>query len=71
MVWVEDRSSWDNEDDLPDSHRELDNCDICKGIKGGLAGNENIINGKRVCDYCHAEMMTTVKFEWPEDYYPV
>jgi hypothetical protein len=32
-------------------------CDVptCKG--NGVKGNENIINGIKVCDYCHAEMM--------------
>jgi hypothetical protein len=31
-------------------------CDIvgCEGY--GIRGNENIINGKKVCDYCHAAM---------------
>jgi hypothetical protein len=30
-------------------------CEICDGAKGGVPGNENIIGGKVVCDYCHAE----------------
>lgn len=30
----------------------LDNCEICRGSKGGVPGNENIINGQVVCDYC-------------------
>lgn len=30
------------------------NCEICHGEKGGVRGN--IIDGKIVCDYCHAEM---------------
>jgi len=29
-----------------------DNCSICKGQKGGVKGNENIIDGKIMCDYC-------------------
>lgn len=29
-----------------------DNCEICKGQNGGVRGNENIVDGKRVCDYC-------------------
>ena len=29
-----------------------DNCEICKGKKGGVRGNENIVDGKTVCDYC-------------------
>ena len=32
-----------------------DNCSSCNGEKGGVPGNENIINGCQVCDYCHAE----------------
>lgn len=30
-------------------------CEICNGKKGGVPGNNVIINGKRVCDYCHAD----------------
>ena len=40
---------------LVPKHALRDNCEICHGIKGGVPGNENIIDGKRVCDYCHAE----------------
>src|ERR1700722_7499416 len=29
-----------------------DGCEVCGGAKGGVPGNENIINGKRVCAYC-------------------
>lgn len=29
-----------------------DNCEICKGANAGVRGNENIVNGKVVCDYC-------------------
>lgn len=32
-----------------------DNCEICHGRKGGVRGNENVIDGKVVCDYCHAD----------------
>lgn len=32
-----------------------DNCEVCKGAKGGIRGNELIINGRVVCDYCHAD----------------
>jgi hypothetical protein len=34
--------------------RELDNCRICGGYRGGLLGNENVIEGLVVCDYCTA-----------------
>ena len=32
-----------------------DQCSRCHGAKGGVPGNENVIDGKPVCDYCHAE----------------
>ncbi len=31
---------------------EVDNCQICKGARGGVKGNENVIKGITVCDYC-------------------
>lgn len=34
-----------------------DGCEILTCQRGGTPGNENIIDGKVVCDYCHAEMM--------------
>ena len=33
-----------------------DNCEICHGEMGGVKGNENLIDGKRVCDYCDSPM---------------
>jgi hypothetical protein len=35
--------------------KELDNCEICKGTKGGVKGNENIIDNIVMCDYCIVE----------------
>ena len=32
-----------------------DECDICHGTKGGVKGNENIVSGQKVCDYCHSD----------------
>ncbi len=29
-----------------------DNCEICKGTSSGVRGNENIVNGIVMCDYC-------------------
>lgn len=29
-----------------------DNCQVCKGSEGGVNGNENIIDGVVLCDYC-------------------
>ena len=34
-----------------------DNCSVCHGGQGGVPGNENIIDGKTVCDYCSVEML--------------
>jgi hypothetical protein len=30
-----------------------DACQVCHGEKGGEPGNENIIGGVIMCDYCH------------------
>lgn len=48
-------------DDCPLDNKgdSKDNCEICKGAKGGVPGNENIIDGKAVCDYCHANNTRT------------
>lgn len=35
-----------------------DKCQICKGVRGGVPGNENIQYGMRVCDYCSADLIT-------------
>ena len=29
-------------------------CEMCRGIKGGEPGNENVVNGVVMCDYCHS-----------------
>jgi hypothetical protein len=34
---------------------ERDACEVCKGTQGGVPGNENIVNGVVMCDYCHAK----------------
>lgn len=36
---------------------KTDKCEVCKGTKGGVPGNENIIGSVIMCDYCHAERM--------------
>lgn len=38
--------------------KQGDNCQRCHGISGGVPGNENIIDGEVLCDYCHAKIMT-------------
>lgn len=40
-------------------YRKLpDHCEVCKGAKGGVRGNENVTecNGRKIviCDYCSA-----------------
>src|SRR5689334_20335115 len=32
--------------------KERDACQLCKGFRGGVPGNENIIDGVIACDYC-------------------
>lgn len=34
-----------------------DNCQICHGEKGGVPGNENIVDSTVMCDYCHSAHM--------------
>lgn len=29
-----------------------DDCEVCKGTRGGVKGNENVVNGIVMCDYC-------------------
>lgn len=40
---------------------EHDKCKLCLGIKGGALGNENVIDGVVVCDYCHVILMDMAK----------
>lgn len=42
---------------------ERDNCSMCRGARGGVPGNENIINGVVLCDYCHADPLCSM-CEW-------
>ncbi len=32
-----------------------DKCQNCKGSRGGVKGNENIVDGKVLCDYCTSD----------------
>lgn len=38
---------------------QLDECTVCHGNSGGVPGNENIIAGELVCDYCHARLIVS------------
>jgi hypothetical protein len=31
-----------------------DQCALCRGANVGVPGNENVIHGVVLCDYCHA-----------------
>lgn len=42
--------------ELADMPTVRDECQRCDGTRG-VRGNENIVDGKITCDYCHAEMM--------------
>jgi len=44
-----------------------DNCEICMGKKGGTKGNENIIDGKTMCDYCSVEHFNKQYFKKEEE----
>jgi len=35
----------------------LDHCSVCKGARGGVRGNENVIAGIVMCDYCHSDTL--------------
>lgn len=34
-----------------------DECTVCRGMRGGVPGNENIVDGVVMCDYCHASKL--------------
>lgn len=34
-----------------------DKCEVCKGERGGIRGNENVVNNQIMCDYCHSDYM--------------
>jgi len=37
---------------------EKDKCEFCHGRRGGVPGNENVLeDGRCICDYCHAEQL--------------
>ena len=35
--------------------REINSCEFCNGERGGVKGNENVVDGKLMCDYCHSD----------------
>lgn len=38
------------------AQKDWDECQMCLGWSGGAPGNENIIDGVIVCDYCTAKL---------------
>lgn len=40
-----------------------DNCEICSGSRGGAPGNENIIKGVVMCDYCSSDALQSGKID--------
>ena len=42
---------------------KLDACTVCRGARGGEPGNENIVDGVVMCDYCHADKVKGVSDE--------
>jgi hypothetical protein len=43
---------------MAQSDEERDNCQVCKGAHGGVLGNENVVDGVVICDYCTVAAMT-------------
>jgi hypothetical protein len=41
-----------------------DGCKLCLGSKGGVPGNENVIGGVVVCDYCSSTLIDMKKVGW-------
>lgn len=33
-----------------------DKCQACRGERGGVPGNENLVDGRTLCDYCTADL---------------
>lgn len=57
-------------DDEVVSLNPQDSCQSCYGTKGGIPGNENVVDGQVLCDYCHAEKMKKTSdstWEWDGD----
>lgn len=42
-----------------------DKCQVCDGWRGGTPGNENVLDGLTVCDYCASTMIRLKRLGWP------
>lgn len=40
---------------------EQDDCQVCHGANGGVKGNENVVAGVVMCDYCHAAVHPVIQ----------
>lgn len=45
-------------------NEQKDKCRFCRGTKGGMPGNENVIGGVVVCDYCTSLLIDIKKVGW-------
>jgi hypothetical protein len=39
-----------------------DKCEVCHGDEGGVRGNENILDGILMCDYCHVKALKRQRY---------
>lgn len=46
-----------DEQGLPYAWTTRDDCESCNGARGGVPGNENLVDGALICDYCHADLL--------------
>lgn len=63
LKWCKWAEKYGGVDDRP-KIKEKDNCERCKGDRGGVKGNENVIDGVVLCDYCHADMGIDEDDDW-------
>lgn len=43
-----------------------DDCEACKGARGGVKGNENIVDGRKLCDWCSVDATRRARGETEE-----
>jgi hypothetical protein len=46
---------------------EKDDCQLCCGEQGGVKGNENIIDGVVICDYCTVPILLFLSLSGRKD----
>jgi hypothetical protein len=44
--------------------RSYDACEVCHGMKGGVPGNENDVEGVVCCDYCYSDGSVARYIDW-------